>query len=88
MVEVRDTEEGMLSSRTKHIMRSKFLFILFIHKFCELKCLSHFAAPFIATREEASIAERCFDCKGMVVHSVPPSSLASVALLVKQAWLL
>ena len=40
----------------KRSMRSKSCWFA---EFCNLQCLSHFAAPFIVVRAEASVAESC-----------------------------
>ena len=51
------SEGGMLSGVSrKRSMRSKSCWFA---EFCNLQCLSHFAAPFIVVRAEASIAESC-----------------------------
>ena len=52
-----DTEAGMLSgvSRKRSIRSNPCWFT----EFCKSQCLSHFAAPFIVVRAEASVAESC-----------------------------
>jgi hypothetical protein len=51
------SEGGMLPGISrKRSMRSKSYWFA---EFCNLQCLSHFAAPFIVVRAEASIAESC-----------------------------
>ena len=52
-----DTEAGMHSGISReHNMRSRPCRFT---EFCNSRCLSHFAAPFIADRTETSIAESC-----------------------------
>ena len=54
-----DTEAGMLLGISqKHNMRSSPCRFT---EFCNSQCLSHFAAPFIVVRAEASVAESCED---------------------------
>ena len=52
-----DTEAGMLSGISrKHSIRSNPCWFT---EFCNSQRLSHFAAPFIVVRAEASVAESC-----------------------------
>ena len=56
-LEVGGSEVGMPSGISRRrSMRSKFCWFA---EFCNLQCLSHFAAPFIVVRAEASVAESC-----------------------------
>lgn len=52
-----DTEAGTLPGVSrKRSIRSN---VNWFAEFCNSQCLSHFAAPFIVVRAEASVAERC-----------------------------
>ena len=54
-----DTEAGMLPGITQqHNVRSKFYWF---SEFCNSQWLSHFAAPFIVTWAETSVAESCYE---------------------------